>query len=247
MTLENAAAWAGLAAVVALLAWLTRRDIAEYAAFKALTDTRDRQRVFLRWAFRSFLLFGAGGMFGLAALGEIDAFYSVPHAFQGLAQSESLNADISPDFLIGFVPVVFVIALVGGIIARRRSDKMAVVGDVEALMPRNGAERWCAALLSLNAGFSEEAAFRLFLPVLVNAATGEPLLALGASALLFGAAHAYQGWAGVVVTTMVGGGFSFIYLMTGSIWAPIALHAAMDLNALVLQPLLRDAFARRAE
>ena len=34
-----------LAAVLALLAWFVRNDRAEYAAFKALTRTEDRQRV----------------------------------------------------------------------------------------------------------------------------------------------------------------------------------------------------------
>lgn len=250
MTPQNLAAWAALAAIFVLFGWFLRRDTTEYAVFKALTDTRDRQRMLLRWTFRSFLLFGAGGLLGLVATGRTDALTGVPPEFEALA-APLASWGASFDYLLGFALAVLALMIVARLLLRRGAKKPAedesvIIGDVEALLPRNAGERWCAALMSLNAGFSEEIFFRAFLPLLLVEVTGAPLLALGAAAFLFGALHLYQGWAGVLATTLAAAGFSFVYLATGSIWWAVVLHAAMDMNALLLQPALR-AWLKRAK
>jgi membrane protease YdiL (CAAX protease family) len=51
-----------------------------------------------------------------------------------------------------------------------------------------------------------------------------------ASAIVFGLAHAYQGAAGIVKTTVVGLVMAGLYAYSGSLWPGIVLHAALDLQ-----------------
>ena len=46
---------------------------------------------------------------------------------------------------------------------------------------------------------------------------------------MFGVGHAYQGAAGIVKTGLVGLGFAGLYVLTDSIWVPIAGHIIWDL------------------
>jgi membrane protease YdiL (CAAX protease family) len=48
------------------------------------------------------------------------------------------------------------------------------------------------------------------------------------SAVLFGLGHSHQGWKHVPMVVLVGGVFGALYLLTGSIWLPIILHAVLD-------------------
>ena len=67
-------------------------------------------------------------------------------------------------------------------------------------------------------------------------------LAVLLGALLFGMAHAYQGTRGVGQTALVGLAMAILYLISGSLWVPMALHAFIDLNS----GMLAYAFLRPA-
>jgi len=59
---------------------------------------------------------------------------------------------------------------------------------------------------------------------------GGPLVVV--SAVVFGVAHLYLGWGvGVLRATAVGGVLGVAYLLTGSLWVPIALHAIVDVTS----------------
>ena len=94
--------------------------------------------------------------------------------------------------------------------------------------------------VSLAAGVAEEVAYRGFL--MAYLASMVPTWgAVAASALLFGAAHLYQGLVGVMATTVLGAVFAVMYLSTGSLLLPMLLHALIDVSSmvtayLVLQP-----------
>src|SRR5581483_523580 len=81
--------------------------------------------------------------------------------------------DVGPEFLgglVGGVVTFVVIATVVSVRAARRTGappKTLMLGDVEPLMPRNGAETFWTAMLSINAGIGEELFFRLTLPLLI--------------------------------------------------------------------------------
>ena len=72
--------------------------------------------------------------------------------------------------------------------------------------------------------------FRGFLIAYLNAALGTPFwVAAVLSSVVFGLAHAYQGPAGIPRVALLGGLFALLYGMTGSLWAPIVAHTAMDI------------------
>lgn len=51
----------------------------------------------------------------------------------------------------------------------------------------------------------------------------------------------YQGWLGVLATTVLGALFAALYLATESLLLPIVLHIAFDLRGLLLTPLPGEA------
>ena len=232
-----------LAAVLALLAWSVRNDRAEYAAFKALARTEDRQQVLRRWVLRSVLIFWVASLVVLLMLGRLGALVRSPSEFAALA------ASVHHDFSPGFAPIL-IGAVIGGAIAgaalaavRQRAGKTAqprILGDVQPLLPRNADERRWTALLGANAGVGEELFFRLMLPLLFVLVTGNGWVAFAAAGLIFGLVHFYQGWVGILATTVAGFVFAALYLASGQIWLPILLHALMNLNTLWLQPLLTE-------
>lgn len=243
-----------LAAVAALLAWFVRRDLAEYAAFKALTRTEDRQRVLRRWTWRSFLIFLGSTLAVLLLLGRLDALIHMPAEFRllsdrlaGLVSDEGPHG-FSPDFLMGLGGAIVGGAIAGSILAawlaRRGGRQPSARPDIEPLLPRNRGERRWTALLGANAGPSEETFFRLMLPLLLVSVTGNAVLAFALAAAAFGILHLYQGWLGVVVTGLAGLFFTAVYLATGNIWIAALLHSLINLNALWLRPFLNERFAR---
>ena len=244
----NQLAFVLLPLLLGVLAFYTGKDVKEYAAFKALTDTESRQRTYREWILKSLALFGLGTLASLALTGRLATLArplpALTDAVSGwLPQAAS---ELTGGLAFGFIGG----ALLGGVALRirsrrRKAETPVVMGDVQALLPRNAAERRWAAALALNAGVSEELFFRLLLPVLFYSVFGHALLALAASVLIFGLAHVYQGWAGVLVTTLLGAALMGLYLATGSIWVVMSVHALIDLNGLLLQPWLQNKFRAR--
>ncbi len=104
------------------------------------------------------------------------------------------------------------------------------------ILPRTGEERAWWIFVSLTAGICEEILYRGFLIHYFLAAPFHAglLLAVIISSVIFGAAHLYQGVAGVISTTILGLIFSSIFLMTGSLLVPMVLHALIDLRILLI-------------
>jgi membrane protease YdiL (CAAX protease family) len=239
-----------LAACLGGLAWFLRNDIAEYAAFKLLTQTADRQRRYQRWLLKSFLLFVCGALACLAILRRLHAIAVLPPEFAAL--SHRLRAVLGNAQL----PRGEVAGLVGGMLAgmlggmfllvllmRRSKGKVKVkkIGDIDALMPRNAAETLWMALISVNAGLGEELFFRLLLPLLLTLTTGSALLACLLATLIFGLVHMYQGIAGVLATSILGLAFMVLYLWTGTLWIAMLAHAILDIVGVTVRPALERA------
>jgi uncharacterized protein len=101
-------------------------------------------------------------------------------------------------------------------------------GNLEMLLPRSRPELSRFYLLSLTAGVVEEILWRGFL--IWYLLQFLPLWLAGLVCTVgFGLAHAYQGGKQLPAVTLVGGGFVILYLVTGSVWLPIVLHAAVDI------------------
>jgi membrane protease YdiL (CAAX protease family) len=139
--------------------------------------------------------------------------------------------------LIGFVVVAVLALVVPILLLRRQLDEVPTVGDIRALLPRNRGELPYGAGLALTAGVVEELLFRLALPALLFGVLGSGPLAFGLAALLFGALHLYQGPLGITFAFLLGLLFTALYVLSGSILLPMALHALIDLRSLVLIPV----------
>ena len=239
-----------LAAIfVGLLLWV-KRDAREYQMFKALEDTKERQLFYWRWIAQSFVLLTGASLITLWLLDDFDGLAGLPAEFQPLSEivgTRDATASRSGDYLFGFVAgAALGLSIIAFVQWRRlRRLVMPAMGDVEPLLPRNGRERLIAIPLSLNAGFSEELFFRLALPLLIAHVTGSAVAGLVIATIAFGLVHAYQGWKGVVGTALIGGLLMVQYLAYGSLLRVMLIHAAIDLVALVVRPLLASWLTRR--
>jgi len=230
-----------LAVALAALAWMTWRDRAQFAAFKLYTATEERQRLYRLWLVESLAIFAAGSLAALALLGQLGSIIREPDAFQPLSAAihAALPSHLGTEFGIGLAFGAG-ISLVAGLIAARRGGRGGVIqlGDIGPLMPRNGQEMVHTGLLSLAAGLGEELFFRLLLPLLLVQLGAPPLPAFVLATVIFGLAHLYQGWIGILATTAVGAALAALYLATGALWVAMAAHAAVDLFGLVIRPAL---------
>lgn len=144
----------------------------------------------------------------------------------------SLNVGIG--FLIGVVlTTVAIITLVRYFNQLRNAGNAAhtsfqqQIGDLGIMMPRKAGELRYFYALSATAGIVEEMLWRGYMFWYLGQVV--PLWAAAiASAVLFGLGHSYQGWKHVPTIVLVGGVFGALYLLTGSIWLPIILHAVLD-------------------
>jgi len=141
-------------------------------------------------------------------------------------------------FWVGMVIVAALSAALGYqvVMVRGSAEVQAQVrkqfqGVPALIMPRDELERRTWIGLSLTAGFCEELLYRGFLTwYLMNWLPG--VAAVLVSAAIFGLAHLYLGWGlGVLRASAVGVVFGAAYLMTGSLWVPIVLHAAVDITS----------------
>lgn len=192
---------------------------------------------------RSALAFGLGGVALLAIGGDLSALTSLPREFASASVTldrwfgPTKDSGIALAVMLGFVGGV----VVGGLVAwrrLRRGKRDWSIGEIAHLQPREpGAFGW-AALLSVVAAATEELFFRLVLPLLIAKVAGNAWIGFGAALLLFAFAHRYQRLAGVVGTAIGGAFLTLLYLRTGTLWLPIAAHAAINLNGLVIRPWL---------
>jgi CAAX protease family protein len=119
------------------------------------------------------------------------------------------------------------------VVKRMTPEKLARVresfGRTAAVLPHTPAEYRLFLAVSITAGVCEELLFRGYF----FAMTSHWLTLAGSaivSAVVFGLGHAYQGWTGIVKTTVVGLVLGAIYIATGSLVWPMILHALIDVQ-----------------
>ena len=226
------------------LVWFLKGDLLGYRRLKRLPNTVSRQKTYRLWIAKAAIAFVLPAIVGLAVLGRLDALATVPPELDGLRILLPSFEGYSGAVLFGMMGGGALAGLaIGAFFATRRHWRvLKPIGNVGSLLPRNRSEIAHAAAMSIAAGVSEELAFRLFLPLLLALVTGSATVAFALALGIFGAMHRYQGWVGVIATTVVGALMTAIYLMTGSLWLAMALHALIDLNSLVLRPALSGAW-----
>lgn len=200
----------------------------------ALPPGAARHRHFARLALRLLVHFGIVALGALALDGRLDAIVRFPVELEP-ARALALRWDGWPSW-----PWMAAGAAIGVVVAavldRRRPG--LTLGDLRAVTPARRAELGWGVLLAVTAGVTEEVFFRLLLPLTIASLSGSPVAGFAVATMLFGYAHRYQGWRGMAATTIVGAMLSMVYLVSGRLWVAMLVHAAIDLNSLVLRPLL---------
>ena len=229
-----------LVVAVLLVVRAANRDRRDYGRFKKLKTTRERQLVFGKWLRESFLLNG-----GLAAAVLLASWNFIGPASASALRwppMQWLHSHLSGGFgwglAIGAGLALVVILVLPVFLLRRQVTELPAIGDVGALLPRTRGEVKYGVGLSLNAGLVEELLFRLGMPALLFGILHNGALAFLVASILFGLLHIYQKVWGVLGATILGLIFSVLYLLTGSIWVVIVVHAFVDLRSLVLLPLV---------
>lgn len=134
-------------------------------------------------------------------------------------------------FLVGVLVVIFVLSRIP---YYQKYQKMQT-NNVSYLLPTGKLDKRYAIFTAITAGICEEIIYRGFLLHFLSLSPfsleGNVLLITGA--VIFGIAHYYQGWKGVVLTGLVGFALSRVYLETGSLIFPILLHILIDLRSML--------------
>lgn len=104
------------------------------------------------------------------------------------------------------------------------------LGPGGRLVPHSATERRTWTWVSVTAGICEEILFRGYLTGVLAAWMG-PWWAVAIATLVFGAGHLYLGRLGGIRATIAGAILAGLYALTGSLWVPMLLHAALDLNS----------------
>lgn len=115
----------------------------------------------------------------------------------------------------------------------RFADAMrSAYAPLAPFLPKTGTQLFWGLFVSVAAGVAEEIAYRgMLMAYLVTWFSNWGALAI--SSLLFGAAHLYQGWKGVLTTTLLGAALGYIYIKTDSLTLPILLHIAINVSSML--------------
>jgi membrane protease YdiL (CAAX protease family) len=125
-------------------------------------------------------------------------------------------------------------------------EKLESRPNIRAVLPSTPEELRLFYGAAITAGVCEEVLFRGYLLWYFQSLTPASV-AIVAAILAFGLAHAYQGLSGIFSTGLAGALAMAAYLVTGSLLAPIVLHAALDLvNGFTIYSVSRRAAATSA-
>lgn len=108
---------------------------------------------------------------------------------------------------------------------------------IAALLPRTARERRYAAAGAVTAGVCEELLYRGFFIAAGIGLLGLPVWAAAVlSLVVFVLGHIYQGLRGVLAVSVVSVLLTLLYVESGSLVLPIALHVLVDLRGLLIVP-----------
>ena len=119
--------------------------------------------------------------------------------------------------------------------ALRSSDAKAKVREyiesqlgLRTLLPATPREARVFIAVAITAGICEEVLYRGYLLWYLQSLVPRAA-AIAAAIIVFGVGHAYQGVKGIFSTGVAGAIAMAVYLLTGSLLAPIVLHVAIDI------------------
>lgn len=152
----------------------------------------------------------------------------------------TLTGEASPGFIL-----VLIAALTVGLLAPlalawfhtgTREQIFEQLKEIDYLLPQSRSEIALFAGVSVTAGICEEVLFRGFLFAYLHSSPWnlDPSTTVVVSSAMFGIAHFGQGIKGIALTGMIGALLGVLYVVTGSLLAPIIVHILIDLRATAL-------------
>ena len=163
-----------------------------------------------------------------------EVFHTAPSA------RHSALHKIDSSFIWGLILALLVGSLLQAFLVGRnlkvRDKLLKAFRTLDFILPVTREERAWFALVSITAGICEEILYRGFLIRYLSESPWHAGIryAMAVSSLAFGMAHGYQGLKGIAGTAIIGAVMAVVFIITGSLWLPIALHAAFDLRVLLL-------------
>jgi len=223
---------AALLVVVALLGYvgvvMPRRAERLLAALRQriAADPAERFRFYLR-----YLRMAAVGVAVYAATAWLGGHGA---AVAGAGWSDRALMRLFPGLLLS--GVVLDAGLLALFVVGRRRDPEAMKKEnqyarVEFLVPSAPRERRMWPLVCLAIAVVEECVYRgLFVLYAARLLDLSPWWLVVPTSLVFGVAHAYQGWLGIAATTVMGAAFAVVTVVTGSLLPAVVLHLLFDLR-----------------
>jgi len=141
----------------------------------------------------------------------------------------------------------FLFVVVATVIVLRKGGpegKLArAFATLDFILPKTPRQRRLWILLALTAGICEELLFRGFLFRYLHEIVPAlpPMCILLVAAAVFGINHLYQGFIGALGTAFLAILFGVMFVGTGNLALPMALHALLDLRVLAIPTRTRDA------
>ena len=233
-----------LTVMVALVVANIRNARGFSAKLADLIGRTSRKRAVFGWAAGTAIYFGWTAVMALVLLNRVDAIVTMPVELQAAAWRLGLPGEAAPGdvtWLLLCLCSGVAFGLIALLILRRMGRVPAGIRYRSPAAMRQADEWPGAVALSLAAGIGEELFFRLTLPLLVAIVTGSGLAGFAVGLVAFGASHRHQGRAGVLATGLVGAFLTMLYMAIGQLWLAMLVHVVIDLNALVLRPMLFQA------
>jgi membrane protease YdiL (CAAX protease family) len=146
-------------------------------------------------------------------------------------------ADVARD--IG-IAIVFWLIVAGVLLTLEKflGENTTGLGAVKTLLPQGPVEIAVWIVLCTTAGFCEEFIFRGYLQKQLLALTGRVDLAIVFQAIVFGLAHMYQGFKGVITISVYGAMFGVLAAMRKSLRPGMMQHAGQDIFSGILGGML---------
>jgi membrane protease YdiL (CAAX protease family) len=189
------------------------------------SDPAARGRFYRRTVLRSWAItIGALTVIGLLT-GQTPASIGLRGPTNGRSFAGSTLVGACVGLGLGAILVTLVARKPGG-----RETLRKAMGPAAVVLPVTASERHYFLLVSLTAGVTEELAFRGFLLSFFRwiAPDANRLTLVLVSGVVFGLAHLYQGWRGMITTGIVGGLLADAALASGSLLLVMVIHTALD-------------------
>lgn len=172
--------------------------------------------------------------FAVMAMMPLETLWNAPPGIR------TLTGPASPDFILVLIGALVIGLLLPLALAYfhngMRQRIFEQLNEIDYLLPQSRTEIALFAGVSVTAGICEEVLFRGFLFAYLHSSPWnlDPYTVVLVSSAMFGIAHFGQGIKGVLLTGMIGALLGILYVVTGSLLAPIIVHILIDLRATAL-------------